>query len=192
MTLVGGYIKRDKGNFHRDDVPIQRKLEEEFDNIVKKVNQALKVKEEETKKVATQVTDLGNSTSPLASVTDITERLIYGGENRTVIRDVVATDTTLSLVGMQPGDLLKIVTIITKTVDNGITDFKINDGTNDLCTLTDIDTSVLSASSPVKAMWIEYTDYKSLTLYLAGATTFIGKIVIEILRKPQQYQQQVY
>jgi len=186
--MIGTYIKRDKGSLFRSENldDLKNSLEEDFDNIVTMTNRALRTKEDQTGKVATQVTEIGQTASLVSKESNL-ERLIYGGENRTIIRPIIATDTVLFLTKIEPGDIIKGITVITKTIDNGITDFKVNDGANDLCDLRDIDTSITSAQTPARAMWIEYTDYKSLTLYLAGATTFVGLIVIEILRKPIQY-----
>lgn len=264
------YIKRDKDLFHRKSQIIEDMLEDQFDSLVKQMNSALAQKEEGTEKIATQVTDIGTRAPLDPNIVDYQERIVFGGENRNIIRPivpftvvtgVVLTDATdlftkaghglvnndrvrlssivtttginavtayyvinvsgddfqistsqggaavvltgngscsiqkvnivIEITAAQPGDIIKSITEITNTIDAAITNFTLNDGASDLLTIDDIDTSITSASSPSKAMWIEYTTYKNLTLTIINATTFEGKIVIEILRAPQLYQQAV-
>lgn len=263
------YIKRDKGTFHRTDISLERKLEEEFDNIVRGINQKLKQKDEETTKIVNQISHIQTKGigAALTNIVAYNEQIFHGGENNNIIRDInveslitnvtltdatdlftkidhglvnndiiavssIVTTTGLStttgyyiinvsgnnfqvsltsggapvvlgggngscsvrkatvivLTNVQAGDLIKLITIITKTIDNGIIELKLNDGTNDLFNKDSIDTSITSAQSPAKAMWLEYTVSANLTLTLIGATTYAGKIIIEILRKPQVSQ----
>lgn len=271
-------VKRDKGLFHRNDGrTIEEKIESELDNIAKTVNSAFKNSEAKTEKLVTQSIFIGGPVNPPPVIYDPkvvgggiivgnldTERTVYGGENRTIIKDVaisyapitnittyagtdtfeknshglvngdivtatnIVTTTGISLatlyyvVGVtgstfqlsltsggspislatgdgtcslqkitrqvltsfEPGDMLKAVTVITKTIDTGVSIFTLNDGTIDLFTLDDIDTTIISAATPARAMWREYTANGSLTMTIAGGSAFIARIVFEILRRP--------
>lgn len=190
-------IKRDKGIFHRKDAPIEKKLEEELDRIVKAVNQTIDTKDKEIEKLQKDITNLvkaskvsgGSASGKISGSVSVNtvaynEQIIYGANNISIIKDFGYADTKLNLTNLRNGDIIESIIVITKTVDNGITDFKVNDGVNDLMMLNNVDFSTISANAPAKAMWVEYTSGAELTMYLAGATTLVGKIVIKILRRP--------
>lgn len=108
-----------------------------------------------------------------------------GGDGSCSIRKA----TVITLTNLQISDIVESVTVLTKTVDAGIVDFKISDDIgNNLFILDDLDASIISAQSSPRGMWIEYTQNAVLTLILVGATTFVGKVIIKILRKPQVNQ----
>lgn len=188
-------IKRDKGNFHRDDAPLVKKLEEELDHIVKSVNRYLEKKDKESSDLQKQIDELrkrgtgsGGSSDTLNSMVSYNERMFYGRDNINVIKDFDFNETSKVIADLRVGDLVELISIITKTIDVGITDFKINDGTNDWVVLDDIDFSVTSVATPPKASWIEIETNKTLTMTLTGAITLKGKIVVKILRKPMLMQ----
>ncbi len=187
-------VKRDKGNLFRGDKPLTEKLEDELDHLVKSVNQTLFKKEETTKSLQTQIDVIrkkgagGGRSDNLKSVVSFNERMFYGGDDAKIIKPFDFNDTSKVIADLRTGDLMELISIITKTVDAGVTDFKINDGTNDLVTLDDVDFSVTSVAMPVKAQWIEIDSNKTLTMTLAGATTLIGKIVVKIIRQPMLMQ----
>ncbi len=264
-------IMRDKGNFYKADAPLADKIENELDVLIKKINQSTNSRNEEIKKLASQISKLTKSSevsgAALTSMVTYNEQIIYGGQSYNIIKDitlnpliagVILTDATdlfsksghglvnndivvvssiitttglsttiayyvinvsgddfqvsltpggaavvlsggngscsirkakvIALTRIQPDDIIELLTVITKTADEGILNFYINDGTNDLFTLGDLDASITSAQTPVKGMWIEYSANKDLILTLVGGSTFVGKVIAKILRKPQVNQ----
>lgn len=187
-------VKRDKGNLFREDKPLAEKLEDELDHLVKSVNQTLLKKEEATKSLQSQIDVLrkkgtgSSGSNTFNSMVSFNERMFYGGDDVKIIKPFDFNDTSKVIADLRTGDLMELISIITKTVDAGVTNFKINDGTNDLITLDDVDFSITSVAMPVKAQWIEINSNKTLTMTLAGATTLAGKIVVKIIRQPMLVQ----
>ncbi len=118
-------IKREKGFFYKKSTSVEDALEEHFDLLVKQINQVLKKTDEKTETVVSQVIDIGGRTPLDPSVVAVEERIIYGGENRNIIRRITAFDllTSVSLTisndrftkvghGLINGDLIRLSSIV--------------------------------------------------------------------------------
>lgn len=192
-------MKRDKGNFHRDDAPVERKLEEEFDSIVNSVNsieETLSKKISELKSAISTLTKasqisgggggiVANFTGgPSLNVSEFNERISFGRMIIPIIKEFTYEDTSLNIVNIQADDIIMICSVVITTADSGVTDFRLNDGTADRAILSDIDFSGESVNIIASLAWLTYTAAAELTMSLLGATTAAGKIGLIILRRP--------
>jgi hypothetical protein len=189
-------MKRDKGNFFKENDELNKKLEEELDHIVRSINDLDKKKSDEilllNKNIETIIQGsktsggsiisggLGNAAR--LSALPYSEQMIAGSNLYVVKKDF--TTASLDLTSLVGSDIVESITVLVKTTDSGVTEFKVNDGTNDLLILGDVDFSMTSVQTPARSCWIEYTSPATLSLYILGATTLTGKIIIKLLRNP--------
>ena len=185
---MSGYIKRDRGGLLKSDKSLPEKLEEEFDLMIREMNQSISEKDKQLKKLESEILKLkqnnvagGDIDSPLASV-EYNDSLYYGMMPKNIIKTITYANTSLLFAELTDGDIIEGITIITRKPDTGISEFKLNDSMQDLFTLEDVDVSIISANNPVKSMWVDYSILPIMTLVATTVATNLFTKTFHLLK----------